>query len=292
MTVAFVVAVLGGCRCGHRAPPESKPPSNEATSAIAYGLDWLPADTTVVARFGPGYGFIAAYLEAHPDVPECAWALIDSITASYMVHRYIADPPVKAAVGELPRAEIEACIAATFSAEVMASADARLTQVTRGTHTTWIGWADGMAIWHDDQERVLEALSTPNRLAPDTRMARLVARLPSLGAGVVTTADFSSPSFGVRSTGLIDAVDLGPPPRQSGRLLFGSEDEATAMMQAFAKRTEGVADGRGGLGTAALSLLKPVADGSEVVISFGVAWDHPDALIGLAEFMGVPTRPE
>lgn len=290
--IVLTLAAAVGCRCGHGSSPESGPPSNQADSALAFGLAWLPADTTVVARFAPEYGIIDKYLAAHPESPPCISALLRGVSSSYMVHRFIADPPVNVVLGDLPRADAEACIAEALGADVHHETDERLTRVSLRGQTTWLAWADEMVVWHDDLDRVLAVLATTDRLTPDAAMARLLPRLPRTGAGVVTTADFTSPIFRVRSTGLVDTALRGAPAGHSGRLLFESETDATAMMHAFAKRTSRDIEGPGGLGDDVLSLLEPAASGNEVILHVGIAWDHPDALIGLAEFMGVPTKPD
>jgi hypothetical protein len=293
--IALIAASVIGCRCGHGQQPESRPPSNESTEVIAYGLDWVPADTTVVARFGPGYGFVAEHLNAHIESPACAWALIDSVTASYMVHRFIADPPVRVVVGELPREETEACIVATLDVRTERAADDRVTRFSTGEHTTWLGWGDGMVVWHDDLQRVLDVIDGNDRLSPDAAIARLLHRLPRDGQGFVTTVDFSSKWFGVRSIGLVDAwrEEEGRDERP-GRLLFASTSDAAAMMAAYRARLQrGFSDTFGGkLTKFNLELLRPELIGDEVAIAITAAWRYPGNFIRLADFWLVPTGPE
>jgi hypothetical protein len=293
--IALVAAGAVGCRCGHGPQQETQPPSNQDTATIAYGLDWLPADTTVVARFGPGYGFVAEYLDAHPESPACAWAQIDGVTASYMVHRYIADPAVKVVVGELSREEAEACIAATLGVHASHEADDRLTRFGSNDRGTWVGWGDGMVVWHDELERVLEVLDGADRLPPDSPMARLLGRLPHDGQGVVTTVDFSSQWFGVRSIGLVDAWRLGDMgAARPGRLLFATADDAAAMMAAYRELSQHEhSDTLGGqLNKIALEGLRPELIGDEVAVAIPAASHYPDNLIRFAEFWLVPTKPD
>jgi len=286
LVVAIASLVAVGCRCGGNTTSEPAQPSNEQTG-IAYGLDWLPSDTTIVARFAPGYGPLADYLETHPAPPDCVARLLPQIAATYMVHRYIADPPVTVIEEDFDRDEVERCVVTALGVELRRDDDdPRLTSVVGGDHESWIGWSDRRVVWHEDLERVLDLLYAADRISPESLMASLLARVSQTGIGVVGTADLTSPFFGTPCVGFIDRWQYGGSGDFAGRLLFADESAAEAVIAAKAKR---VAQKPGYVGQAALRMWEFRQEGNEIALGLGLANHHPSDLVRFAEHFFVPT---
>lgn len=159
------------------------------------------------------------------------------ISATYAVHRFIADPPATVIIGDLPRDEVEACIIASFRVVADHADDHRLTRLSLGDRVIWLGWRDGIFVWHEDVERVLDVLETVDRIGHASPMARLLVHLPSERWGLATTADFSKAMFGVPSVGYI-ALDYELSPDLSSRLIFADPQQAEAMVVAMAGLVE------------------------------------------------------
>jgi hypothetical protein len=265
-------------------PPAKTAPAPAAPAKPAVDLAkvaaMIPAGMQTVTRFG-ARGEIVEMIGALGDAQTqpCWQALIPKMTDMFSFANIHTQKSVAVVTGDLPRKDVEACVAQVFAKDpykVAIGADGDLaTFAMAGGDPIYVAWKDGLVV-AGDKSAVTEALTAPR--ATENWAARLSALPPTFQLMEMASIDpIATTLLGVPTTGY-DMVGVTERPAKAHVIIHATSPADAA---AIAKKV--------GANDIQWGAEMPAAFGDAIrKTTVAVKGSDVDVLVDQANFAGVP----